>query len=260
MALGLLATIGLWWTYFDRFAGTAEARLREHDDPVLAAADGYSYLHLVIVAGIIVFAVGVKETIHDARRAAHRRRRAWRSAAASRCTCSATWPSGCGWSARWATRSSPGVAGLLAVYAFGGGLSAVWVTALATLVLAMLCVLETLEGSSLPIDLRSGEAHALSWRPSSGLESRLVGVDAVDATIGVPEDKRSDSSTAASAGRGWIEMRRGRGSSPASTLAASGVLRGRESAPTDFRPCAISMGRAGIEPATLGLKVPCSTN
>ena len=44
---------------------TAEARLREHDDPVLAAADGYSYLHLVIVAGIIVFAVGMKATIHD---------------------------------------------------------------------------------------------------------------------------------------------------------------------------------------------------
>ena len=37
----------------------AEERLREHEDPVLAAADGYSYLHLVIVAGIIIFAVGV---------------------------------------------------------------------------------------------------------------------------------------------------------------------------------------------------------
>src|SRR5437588_1082212 len=60
VALGLLITVGMWWTYFDRFAATAEARLREHHDPVLAAADGYSYLHLMIVAGIIVFAVGVK--------------------------------------------------------------------------------------------------------------------------------------------------------------------------------------------------------
>jgi low temperature requirement protein LtrA len=42
VALGLLATIGLWWTYFDRFASAAESRLRDHDDPVLAAADGYS--------------------------------------------------------------------------------------------------------------------------------------------------------------------------------------------------------------------------
>src|SRR6266508_3980022 len=57
VTLGLLATIGLWWTYFDRFASTAEARLRDHDDPVLAAADAYSYIHLVIVAGIIVLAV-----------------------------------------------------------------------------------------------------------------------------------------------------------------------------------------------------------
>ncbi len=60
VALGLLITVGMWWTYFDRFAGAAEERLRNHHDPVLAAADGYSYLHLLIVAGIITFAVGVK--------------------------------------------------------------------------------------------------------------------------------------------------------------------------------------------------------
>jgi low temperature requirement protein LtrA len=65
VTLGLLMTVALWWTYFDRFAAIAEGRLREHDDPVLAAADGYSYLHLPIVAGIIVFAVGVKLMIHD---------------------------------------------------------------------------------------------------------------------------------------------------------------------------------------------------
>ena len=63
VVLGVLATIGMWWTYFDRFAQTAEEHLRDHGDPVLAAADGYSYLHLVIVAGIIVFAVGMKVTI-----------------------------------------------------------------------------------------------------------------------------------------------------------------------------------------------------
>ena len=65
VGLGLLITIALWWTYFDRFAAVAEERLRTHDDPVLAAADAYSYLHLVIVAGIIVFAVGVKLAVHD---------------------------------------------------------------------------------------------------------------------------------------------------------------------------------------------------
>src|SRR4051812_12550336 len=65
VGLGLLITVGLWWTYFDRFAAVAEERLRAHPDPVLAAADAYSYLHLVIVAGIIVFAVGVKLAVHD---------------------------------------------------------------------------------------------------------------------------------------------------------------------------------------------------
>ncbi len=66
VTLGLLVTIALWWTYFDRFAAIAEARLREHDDPVLAAADSYSYLHLLLVAGIIIFAAGVKFVVKGA--------------------------------------------------------------------------------------------------------------------------------------------------------------------------------------------------
>jgi low temperature requirement protein LtrA len=66
IALGLLVTIALWWVYFDRFAAAAEARLREDEEPVLAAADAYSYLHLPLVAGIIVFAVGAKLLLHDA--------------------------------------------------------------------------------------------------------------------------------------------------------------------------------------------------
>jgi low temperature requirement protein LtrA len=66
VSLGLLITVGLWWTYFEGFAATAEERLRGHHDPVLAAADGYSYLHLVIVAGIITFAVGVKLLVKGA--------------------------------------------------------------------------------------------------------------------------------------------------------------------------------------------------
>jgi low temperature requirement protein LtrA len=61
--LPLLIAVGMWWTYFDRTAEAAERHLREHDDPVLAAADAYSYLHLVIVAGIIIFAGGVKMVV-----------------------------------------------------------------------------------------------------------------------------------------------------------------------------------------------------
>jgi low temperature requirement protein LtrA len=57
---GLLITLALWWTYFDRFAAVAEQQLRTHRDPVIAAADSYSYLHLVIVAGIITFASAIR--------------------------------------------------------------------------------------------------------------------------------------------------------------------------------------------------------
>lgn len=60
VALGLIATAAMWWTYFDRLAELAEQHLRASRDPVLTAADAYSYLHLVIVAGIIIFAVGVR--------------------------------------------------------------------------------------------------------------------------------------------------------------------------------------------------------
>jgi low temperature requirement protein LtrA len=63
--LPLLAAVGMWWTYFDRTADRAQERLRVHDDPVLAAADAYSYMHLIIVAGIVLFAGGVKLVVHN---------------------------------------------------------------------------------------------------------------------------------------------------------------------------------------------------
>jgi low temperature requirement protein LtrA len=63
VALSLLIVVGLWWIYFDRAAGAAEEELRTHDEPVLAAADAYSYIHLLLVAGIVLFAVGAKWAI-----------------------------------------------------------------------------------------------------------------------------------------------------------------------------------------------------
>jgi len=66
VTLCLLITVGLWWTYFYRFARTAEERLRSAREPVLAASDAYSYLHLVIIAGVIVFAVGARLVVGGA--------------------------------------------------------------------------------------------------------------------------------------------------------------------------------------------------
>jgi low temperature requirement protein LtrA len=65
VSLGLLLTIAMWWSYFDRAAEIAREHLQSHDDPVLAAADGYSYMHLAIVAGIIIFAVGAKRLVAE---------------------------------------------------------------------------------------------------------------------------------------------------------------------------------------------------
>jgi low temperature requirement protein LtrA len=63
--LPLLTAVGMWWTYFDRTADRAQERLRVHDDPVLAAADAYSYMHLIIIAGIVIFDGGVKLVVHN---------------------------------------------------------------------------------------------------------------------------------------------------------------------------------------------------
>jgi low temperature requirement protein LtrA len=64
-SLGLMIALGMWWTYFDSVAGAARDRLRRHGDPVLAAADSYSYLHLLIVAGVIIYAGGIRMVVHN---------------------------------------------------------------------------------------------------------------------------------------------------------------------------------------------------
>ena len=63
--LGVAVAAALWWAYFDVVAIVAERRLREAAarDQVLIARDSYTYLHLPMVAGIILFAIGVKRTL-----------------------------------------------------------------------------------------------------------------------------------------------------------------------------------------------------
>ena len=65
--LGLTVAATLWWAYFDVVALVAERHLRETTGTaqLRMARDAYSYLHLPMVAGIILFAVGVKKTIGD---------------------------------------------------------------------------------------------------------------------------------------------------------------------------------------------------
>jgi low temperature requirement protein LtrA len=66
-ALGLAIAFALWWAYFDVVAIVAERKLREATgkEQLTMARDSYSYLHLPMIAGIILFAVGVKKTLAD---------------------------------------------------------------------------------------------------------------------------------------------------------------------------------------------------
>jgi low temperature requirement protein LtrA len=63
--LGLTVACGLWWAYFDVVAVVAERRFRSMrpDLRVRIARDSYSYLHLPMIAGIVLVALGVKKTI-----------------------------------------------------------------------------------------------------------------------------------------------------------------------------------------------------
>jgi low temperature requirement protein LtrA len=64
-ALGVAVAAALWWAYFDIVALVAGRKLTEMTGPERnkMARDSYSYLHLPMIAGIVLFAVGMKETI-----------------------------------------------------------------------------------------------------------------------------------------------------------------------------------------------------
>ena len=68
--LGIVVVACLWWSYFDWVVYVAQARLAEVTGAQRAAfaRDAYSYLHLPMVGGIVLFAFGLKTTLpHVAR-------------------------------------------------------------------------------------------------------------------------------------------------------------------------------------------------
>ena len=66
--LGIAVVSALWWSYFDWVAFVAQARLAEATgvERAVLARDLYSYLHLPMVAGIVLFALGLKTTLAHA--------------------------------------------------------------------------------------------------------------------------------------------------------------------------------------------------
>jgi low temperature requirement protein LtrA len=66
-ALGIVVVSALWWLYFDVAAILARRRLVQATGLELhrLALHAYSYLHLAMVAGIVLFALGLKTTVGD---------------------------------------------------------------------------------------------------------------------------------------------------------------------------------------------------
>jgi low temperature requirement protein LtrA len=63
--LGVTVAACIWWSYFDWVAYVAQSRLAEATGAARAALarDAYSYLHLPMVTGIVLFAFGLKTTL-----------------------------------------------------------------------------------------------------------------------------------------------------------------------------------------------------
>jgi low temperature requirement protein LtrA len=63
--LGIVVVSALWWLYFDVAVIFARGRLTQATglEQARLARDAYNYLHLPLVAGVVLFALGLKTTI-----------------------------------------------------------------------------------------------------------------------------------------------------------------------------------------------------
>jgi low temperature requirement protein LtrA len=67
-ALSVVIAASLWWVYFDLVAAVAERQLRAEPagrSQNIMARDSYSYLHMAMIAGIVLFALGIKKILGD---------------------------------------------------------------------------------------------------------------------------------------------------------------------------------------------------
>ncbi len=67
-AVGMLLTAAMWWVYFDVVEIVSARRLVEAEQGDVQnrlARDSYSYIHYILVAGIVLTALGLKKAIGD---------------------------------------------------------------------------------------------------------------------------------------------------------------------------------------------------
>ena len=64
-AASVVISVLLWWSYFARLAAFGEHALTRRDEQAraLLGADAYSYAHFIIIAGIIVTALGIEDAM-----------------------------------------------------------------------------------------------------------------------------------------------------------------------------------------------------
>ncbi|MBN9318814.1 MAG: low temperature requirement protein A [Caulobacterales bacterium] len=63
-AVAFLGSVAMWWIYFSNVVELGAQRISHATDPGALARSAYTYLHIPIVAGIIVTAVGDEKVLH----------------------------------------------------------------------------------------------------------------------------------------------------------------------------------------------------
>jgi low temperature requirement protein LtrA len=66
LTISAAETIAMWWLYFDVLAETGVHKITQSEDPARFALLVYTYIHLLLVAGIIVTAVRDEFVLHAA--------------------------------------------------------------------------------------------------------------------------------------------------------------------------------------------------
>jgi low temperature requirement protein LtrA len=61
--LGFTGTVALWWLYFSRQAEAGATAITESDEAARLGRAGYAYAHAIMVAGVIVVAVAIEQTV-----------------------------------------------------------------------------------------------------------------------------------------------------------------------------------------------------
>jgi low temperature requirement protein LtrA len=62
-AAGFVTAVALWWIYFVGYAEAGGRTVAAAEDPTALARTGYAYAHAIMVAAVIVVAVGIERTI-----------------------------------------------------------------------------------------------------------------------------------------------------------------------------------------------------